>query len=83
MKILLIDEDLDFVHIFEAALVKNGFQTVNSGTGEDGLAKAKTEKPDLILLDQVLPDLSGNDVLKNLKLLKVALRVIYTVVKLV
>jgi twitching motility two-component system response regulator PilH len=67
MKVLLIDDDLDFVHIFEAALSKEGFQTVASGTGEDGLAKAKSEKPDLILLDQVLPDLSGNDVLKTLK----------------
>ncbi len=67
MKVLLIDDDPDFVHIFEAALSKEGFQTTASGTGEDGLAKAKSEKPDLILLDQVLPDLSGNDVLKTLK----------------
>jgi twitching motility two-component system response regulator PilH len=67
MKILLIDDDENFVHIFEAALAKEGFQTAASGTGEDGLAKAKSEKPDLILLDQVLPDLAGNDVLKSLK----------------
>ena len=67
MKVLLIDDDLDFVHIFEAALAKEGFQTVSSGTGEDGLTKAKSEKPDLILLDQILPDLAGNDVLKKLK----------------
>ena len=67
MKVLLIDDDEDFVHIFEAALVKEGFQTAASSTGEDGLAKAKSEKPDLILLDQVLPDLSGNDALKSLK----------------
>jgi DNA-binding response OmpR family regulator len=67
MKILLIDDDQDFVHIFEAALAKEGFQTIASGTGEDGLAKAKSEAPDLILLDQVLPDLAGNDVLKSLK----------------
>jgi len=67
MKVLLIDDDQDFVHIFEAALTNDGFQTVSSGTGEDGLVKAKTERPDLILLDQVLPDLSGNDVLKTLK----------------
>jgi DNA-binding response OmpR family regulator len=67
MKILLIDDDEDFVHIFETALAKEGFQTVAGGTGEDGLAKATAEKPDLILLDQVLPDISGNDVLKRLK----------------
>jgi DNA-binding response OmpR family regulator len=67
MKVLLIDDDQDLVHIFEAELVKEGFQTTSSFTGEDGLAKAKSETPDLILLDQVLPDLSGNDVLKKLK----------------
>lgn len=67
MKVLLIDDDEDFVHIFEAALSREGFQTATSGTGEDGLVKAASEKPDLILLDQVLPDISGNDVLKRLK----------------
>ena len=67
MKILLIDDDLDFAHIFEAALNQDGFQTVTAGTGEEGLNKAKSEAPSLILLDQVLPDLSGNDVLKSLK----------------
>jgi DNA-binding response OmpR family regulator len=67
MKILLIDDDENFVHIFEAALAKEGFETVASGTGEDGLAKTASEKPDLILLDQVLPDISGNDLLKKLK----------------
>jgi twitching motility two-component system response regulator PilH len=68
MKILLIDDDLDFAHIFEAALNKDGFETVTAATGEDGLSKAKSEAPNLILLDQVLPDLSGNDVLKTLKI---------------
>ena len=67
MKILLIDDDEDFVHIFEAALAREGFQTVATGTGEDGLTKATAEKPNLILLDQVLPDIPGNDVLKRLK----------------
>jgi DNA-binding response OmpR family regulator len=67
MKVLLIDDDQDLVHIFEAELVKEGFQTVSSFTGEEGIAKAKSETPNLILLDQVLPDLAGNDVLKQLK----------------
>jgi DNA-binding response OmpR family regulator len=67
MKVLLIDDDEDFVHIFEAALSREGFQTATGATGEDGLLKATGEKPDLILLDQVLPDISGNDVLKRLK----------------
>jgi DNA-binding response OmpR family regulator len=67
MKILLIDDDENFVHIFEAALTREGFEVVTSLTGQDGLTKVKSDVPNLILLDQVLPDISGNDILKTLK----------------
>jgi DNA-binding response OmpR family regulator len=68
MKILLIDDDEALTTIFTAALTKEGFQVVAVGTGQEGIDKATTEAPNLILLDQVLPDLSGNDILKQLKL---------------
>jgi len=67
MKVLLIDDDQDLLTIFSTALTKEGFEAVLAATGTEGLDKAKTEKPDIILLDQVLPDISGNDVLKTLK----------------
>nr|MBI5456109.1 response regulator [Candidatus Levybacteria bacterium] len=67
MKVFLIDDDEDLVNIFSAALSKDGFETSYALTGQDGLAKVKTENPDIILLDQVLPDMSGNDILKSLK----------------
>lgn len=67
MKVLLIDDDEDLVNIFSAALQKAQFETSYALLGQDGLNKTKAEKPDLILLDQVLPDMSGNDILKNLK----------------
>ena len=67
MKVLIIDDDEDLTNIFTAALSKDGFETAFSLTGQEGLAKVKTEKPDAILLDQVLPDMSGNDILKTLK----------------
>ncbi len=67
MKVFLIDDDENLVNIFTAALAKEGFEAAFALTGEDGLAKVKTEKPDIILLDQVLPDMSGNDILKILK----------------
>lgn len=67
MKVLLIDDDEDLSNIFTAALTKDGFETVFSLTGQEGLEKAKTEHPNIILLDQVLPDMSGNDILKTLK----------------
>lgn len=67
MKILLIDDDDSILNIFSLALKKEGFETVTASTSADGINKAKSEKPDLILLDQVLPDLSGNETLKELK----------------
>lgn len=68
MKVFIIDDDENLVNIFSAALTKEGFDASFALTGEDGLARVKNEKPDAILLDQVLPDMSGNDILKSLKL---------------
>ena len=66
-KILLIDDDEALGAVFTATLTKSGFQSVFVTTGQAGLEKAKSEKPDLILLDQVLPDIQGNEVLKTLQ----------------
>lgn len=67
MKVLLIDDDEDLMNIFTAALTKESFVTMYKLTGAQGIEAAKLEKPDIILLDQVLPDMSGNDILKSLK----------------
>lgn len=53
--------------IFATALKKEGFETEHAATGEDGLDKAREGSPNLILLDQILPDTKGNEVLKELK----------------
>jgi len=68
MKVYFIDDDEDLITIFSTALIKEGFDVAYSLTGGEGLAKVRTEKPDIILLDQVMPDMAGNDVLKALKL---------------
>jgi len=67
MKILLIDDDQALTTIFTAALITEGFEVLVTNTGQEGLNKAATDAPNLILLDQILPDFSGNDVLKQLK----------------
>lgn len=67
MKILLIDDDSDLLTIFETTLKKEGFEVITALDGAAGLEKAKSEKPDLILIDQILPDMNGNDILKTLK----------------
>ena len=68
MKVLIVDDDENLSAIFETALQKSGLETVFALNGKGGIDKAKSEKPDLILLDQVLPDISGNEVLKTLKM---------------
>ena len=68
MKILVVDDDESLSLVITTALEKEGFATLSSKTGRDALNKAKSDAPDLILLDQVLPDISGNEVLKELKL---------------
>ena len=67
MKILLVDDDEALTTVFATTLKKNGLDTVVVNNGRSGIDKAKTEKPDLILLDQILPDISGNEILKILK----------------
>ena len=67
MKILLI-EDSKFQRIAnERALVKAGYGVIQAGDGEEGLRVARKDIPDLILLDMMLPKLSGLDVLRALK----------------
>jgi twitching motility two-component system response regulator PilH len=67
MKILLI-EDSKFQRVAnERALVKAGYSVIQAGNGEEGLRVAGKDIPDLILLDMMLPKVSGLDVLRALK----------------
>lgn len=67
MKVLLIDDDEAISTVFSTALKKEGFEVVHSLSGAEGLEKVKSDRPDLILLDQILPDMQGNQILKQLK----------------
>jgi DNA-binding response OmpR family regulator len=68
MKILLI-EDGKFQRIANGrALVKAGYTVIHAADGEEGLRAARENSPDLILLDMMLPKVSGLDVLRALKL---------------
>jgi CheY-like chemotaxis protein len=67
VKILLI-EDSKFQRIAnERSLVKAGYSVIHAGDGDEGLRVARENIPDLILLDMMLPKLSGLDVLRALK----------------
>lgn len=66
-KILVIEDDELLSGMYITKFSKEGFDVIFSENGEGGVAKAKKEKPDLILLDILLPDTNGFDVLKKLK----------------
>jgi len=66
-KILVIDDDEFFPKTLEAALPKDKYSLVSAGDGELGLMKLKTEKPDLIILDLMMPKLDGATFLKTLQ----------------
>lgn len=66
-KILLIDDEVAVSSVFETALKAAGYDVKIAVDGKSGLESAKTGGFDLILCDQMMPDMSGNDVLKTLK----------------
>lgn len=66
-KVLMVDDSPTVKMIMGSALEAKGYQMIYFGTTKDGLQSVKSEKPDLILLDLMLPDGSGFDMLKQLK----------------
>lgn len=66
-KILLIDDEPYLVELMAVRLKSKGFESVTAVSGREGLEKAKREKPDLILLDILMPDMDGYQVLRCLR----------------
>ena len=66
-KILIIEDDKFLANMYVEKLINEGFTVLSTISGKKGADLAKTEKPDLILLDILLPDLDGYQVLKKLK----------------
>jgi len=66
-KILIIDDDFDFVYATRKVLESVPYEVVVAFDGEEGLRKAREEKPDLILLDIIMPLRDGFTVCDELK----------------
>lgn len=67
MKILLVDDSKPMLRENARVLLKAGYEVVCAEDGESTLKLARHQKPDLILLDMILPKISGPEVLKGLK----------------
>ncbi len=66
-RILVVDDEPAIVRGLEDNLRFEGYQTVSATNGEDGLARALSEAPDLVLLDVMMPKMSGWDVCRELR----------------
>jgi len=65
-KILVIDDSPTERHVLFELLSKNGYQVSTAESGEEGIEKAKSELPDLILMDVVMPGLNGYQATRTL-----------------
>lgn len=66
-KILIVDDEQDILDVLEFNLGQAGYEVVSAATGKEGLELAVTLKPDLVVLDLMLPDLSGTEVCRLLR----------------
>lgn len=66
-KILLVDDEADTAAVFETVLKQAGYEVTWANNASDALNTAKTGAFDLVLMDQMMPDMSGNDALQSLK----------------
>lgn len=66
-KILIIEDELAYLKLLNSQLTEKGYTVIEAINGEKGLEKAKSENPDLILLDIRMPVMDGMAMLKSLR----------------
>ena len=66
-KILVVDDETVFVELIGKILKTAGYDVIAACDGQDGLEKAKKEKPDLIVLDVMMPKMDGYTMLKEIR----------------
>lgn len=66
-RLLIVEDDLDLLGALERTFRALGYEVVSARTGSDALNKARLAKPDLVILDVMLPDMSGFEVCRRLR----------------
>lgn len=66
-KILVCDDERHIVRLIQVNLERHGYTVVTAFDGKEGLEKVKSEKPDLLVLDVMMPYMDGFEVLKSLR----------------
>jgi pilus assembly protein CpaE len=66
-KILVVDDDIDSLKLIGLMLQRNGYDVIAASVGSQALTKAASERPDLIILDVMMPDMNGYEVCRSLR----------------
>ena len=67
IKVLAVDDEKDILRLVEIKLKKAGFEVVTAQDGEEGMRMALTEKPDVVLLDVMMPKMDGYTAARRIK----------------
>ncbi len=67
-KVLIVEDEKDILQLVKMYLDKEGFRTLTAANGAEALRQARTEHPDLVVLDLMLPEIDGLEVCKKLRL---------------
>jgi DNA-binding response OmpR family regulator len=67
LKVLLVDDDPDMRILYRLALRQAGLEVIEAASGKEALSLARTEKPDLVLLDVMMPAMDGYEVCRRLR----------------
>jgi len=66
-KIMVVDDEEALIELLDAVLETEGYEVITATSGDECLEKLKTVKPDLILLDMMMPGMSGREVCENIR----------------
>ncbi|MFO8053324.1 MAG: response regulator [Candidatus Omnitrophota bacterium] len=66
-KILIADDEPDFVELVSMRLEVNGYDVISAKDGQEAIDKTKSDKPDLLILDLMMPNVDGFEVCRMLK----------------
>ena len=67
LKVLVCDDERHIVRLIQVNLERQGYTVITAFDGKEGLEKVKSEKPDLCVLDVMMPYMDGFEVLKNIR----------------
>jgi len=65
--ILIVDDERDVLLVLEKGLTAEGYSVITASNGNDAISLAKSRRPDLIILDVLMPDMEGPEVKRKLK----------------